>query len=158
MQEKHRYLSLDKIHSSFIFYHLVIVQSLSHVWLFVTSWTVACKASLSFTISLSLLRFISTESVTLKEERKRPSWLNLENKGKKLHLTFPVNLDYMPACTFSELWTMCLVAMGLTYLWPNWPPRLINTRFHTKISHHQKECNNPLCSQSPLWSLWHLLV
>ena len=30
---------------------LVVVQSLSHVWLFVTPWTVACQTSLSFTIS-----------------------------------------------------------------------------------------------------------
>ena len=33
---------------------------------------------------------------------------------------------------------MCLVAMVITYLWPNWPPRLINTRLNTKISHRQK--------------------
>ena len=32
------------------------VQSLSHVLLFATPWTVACQASLSFTISQSLLR------------------------------------------------------------------------------------------------------
>ena len=49
-----------------------------------------------------------------------------------------------PSCTCSELWTMCLAAMGITYLRPNWPPGLINTRFHTKISRHQKECNDPL--------------
>ena len=35
----------------------VAVQSLSHVWLFATPWTAACQASLSFTISWSLLRF-----------------------------------------------------------------------------------------------------
>ena len=39
------------------------VQLLSHVWLFVTSWTAAHLASLSFTISKSLLKFISIESV-----------------------------------------------------------------------------------------------
>ena len=44
-------------------YILVIVQSLSCVWLFVTPWTAACQASLSFTISQSLLKLISTESV-----------------------------------------------------------------------------------------------
>ena len=43
---------------------------------------------------------------------------------------------------------MCLVAMEIAYLRQNRPPRLINTRFHTKISHCQKDCNNPLCSQS----------
>ena len=39
------------------------VQLLSHVWLFVTSWTAAHLASLSFTISQSLLKFMSIESV-----------------------------------------------------------------------------------------------
>ena len=39
------------------------VQSLSHVRLFVTPWTAAHQASLSFTISLSLLKLMSIESV-----------------------------------------------------------------------------------------------
>ena len=39
------------------------VQLLSRVWLFATPWTVACQASPSFTISLSLLKLTSTESV-----------------------------------------------------------------------------------------------
>ena len=39
----------------------VVVQSLSHVWLFATPWTAACQASLSFTISWSLLRLMSIE-------------------------------------------------------------------------------------------------
>ena len=42
---------------------IVVVQSLSHVWLFVTPWTAARQASLSLTISLSLLKLISIESV-----------------------------------------------------------------------------------------------
>ena len=36
---------------------------LSHVWLFVTPWTAACQAPLSFTISRSLLKFMSVELV-----------------------------------------------------------------------------------------------
>ena len=39
------------------------VQLLSHVWLFLTPWTAACQASLSFTISQSLLTLMSVESV-----------------------------------------------------------------------------------------------
>ena len=39
------------------------VQSLSHVRLFVTSWITACQASLFFTISWSLLKLMSIESV-----------------------------------------------------------------------------------------------
>ena len=38
-------------------------QSLSHVQLFATPWTVAFQASLSFTISQSLLKFMSIKSV-----------------------------------------------------------------------------------------------
>ena len=41
----------------------VIARSLSHVQLFVTPWTVAHQASLSHTISLSLLKLMSIESV-----------------------------------------------------------------------------------------------
>ena len=39
------------------------VQSLSHVRLFVTPWTAACQASLSFTNSRSLLKLMSFELV-----------------------------------------------------------------------------------------------
>ena len=39
------------------------VQLLSCVWIFVTPWTMACQASLSFTISWSLLKLMSIELV-----------------------------------------------------------------------------------------------
>ena len=39
------------------------VQSLSHVWLFVTPWIAACQASLSITNSWSSLKLTSIESV-----------------------------------------------------------------------------------------------
>ena len=42
---------------------LVPVQSVSYVQLFVTPWTAAHQASLSFTISQSLLKFMSIGSV-----------------------------------------------------------------------------------------------
>ena len=43
-------------------YSYVIVQSLSHVQLFVTPWTAARQAYLSFTISRSLVKLMSIES------------------------------------------------------------------------------------------------
>ena len=43
----------------------IVVQSLSHVWLCVTLWTKTCQVSLTFTISQSLLKFMSIESVIL---------------------------------------------------------------------------------------------
>ena len=42
---------------------VVVVQSLSCVKLFATQWTTTRQASLSFTISQSLLKLMSTESV-----------------------------------------------------------------------------------------------
>ena len=45
-------------------YENITIQSLSCVWLFVTPWTIACQASLSFTMFWSLLKLMSIESVT----------------------------------------------------------------------------------------------
>ena len=51
----------------FISYHLILcryeVLIISHVQLFTTSWTATHQASLSFTISQNLLKFMSFESV-----------------------------------------------------------------------------------------------
>ena len=47
----------------FKFYHIVAVQSLSPVQLFAIPWTAACQASPSFTISQSLPKLMSIESV-----------------------------------------------------------------------------------------------
>ena len=49
----------------FLFFSLcvAVVQSLSYVLLFVTAWTAACQTSLSFTISWSLLKLMSVESM-----------------------------------------------------------------------------------------------
>ena len=52
--------ALEKLVSLVSFHLLVVVQSLGGVWLFVTPWTAACQASLSFTISKSLLKLMSS--------------------------------------------------------------------------------------------------
>ena len=50
----------------------VVFQLLSHIWLFATPWTPAQKASLSFTISLSLLKRMSIELMMTLVGMKRP--------------------------------------------------------------------------------------
>ena len=50
-------------YSPFVLLQFSSVQSLSHVWLFVTPWIAARQASLSTTDSWSLLKFMSIESV-----------------------------------------------------------------------------------------------
>ena len=42
-----------------LYAYFLLVQSLSYVQLFTTSWTAACQASLSFTVSRSLLKLMS---------------------------------------------------------------------------------------------------
>ena len=42
-----------------------VVQSVSRVQLFATSWTEACQASLLFTISQSLLKLMSIEAILI---------------------------------------------------------------------------------------------
>ena len=54
---------LWKIHS--IYVSVVVAESLNCVWLFVTPWTVAHQASLSFTISWNMLKFMFVELVML---------------------------------------------------------------------------------------------
>ena len=44
---------------------LFCVQSSSHIQIFAIPWTAACQASLSFTISQSLLKLISIESIII---------------------------------------------------------------------------------------------
>ena len=44
-----------------LLYCLVVVQSLNHDQLFMTPWTAACQAYLSFTISQSLFKLMSIE-------------------------------------------------------------------------------------------------
>ena len=44
---------------------VVIVQLLNHVWFFANPWTAACQVPLSSTISWSLLKLMSVESVML---------------------------------------------------------------------------------------------
>ena len=50
-----------KLYNFIIF--VVVIQSLSHVWLLMILWSTAVQASLSFTTSRSLLKFMSIESL-----------------------------------------------------------------------------------------------
>ena len=48
-----------------MYLYTIVVHLLSHAQLFITLWTAACQAPLSFTVSWSLLRFMSIESMML---------------------------------------------------------------------------------------------
>ena len=65
----------------------IVVQSRSRVWLIVNSWTAAHQASLFFTISQSLLKLMSIESVMLSNHLILHSNLG-ENQGLCLKVLF----------------------------------------------------------------------
>ena len=59
-------MTLDKVNLPFFHFKdtiAIVFHMLSHVQFFVTPWTAACHTSLSFTISLNLLKLMSIESV-----------------------------------------------------------------------------------------------
>ena len=69
----------------------LVVHSLSRVWLFMTPWTAASPAALSFTVSQSLLTPLSDESVMpcnhlILCDSSSPSALNISQSG-----SFPVS-------------------------------------------------------------------
>ena len=55
---------------------IIVVQLLSHLRLFATLWTAASQASLSFTISQSLLKFMSIELIMTMRLHISPSGLS----------------------------------------------------------------------------------
>ena len=59
------FVDISKLIQVYMERQFVVVQSLSHVWLFETPWPAAHQASLSFIISLNLLRLMSIELVML---------------------------------------------------------------------------------------------
>ena len=78
--------------SSFYSKIIIVVQLLSHFRLFVTPWTAALQASLSFTISLSLLKFMSMESVMPSNHlltRPSPPAFNLSQHQRLFPMSWP---------------------------------------------------------------------
>ena len=62
--ERYLYKTLCVCMCIYMYIQFSSIQSLSHVWLFVTPWTAARQASLSITKSQSLLKLMSIELVT----------------------------------------------------------------------------------------------
>ena len=71
---------------------VVAVQLLSHVWVFVTPWTIALQVPLSFTISQSLLRFMpshplsspSPPALSLSQHQGLFQWVSSSHQVAKL--------------------------------------------------------------------------
>ena len=88
----------------------VLVQSLSHVQLFVTLWTAAHQASLSSTISWSLLELMSIDSVVLSNHLILYHPLLLPSR-------FPASGSF-PVCQFFASGGQCIGASASASILP----------------------------------------
>ena len=76
----------------------------SHVWFFATLWTAACQASLSFTISHSLLKLMSIESV-MPSNLLLPSIfpsIRVFSNESALHIRWPKHWSFSFNISFSD--------------------------------------------------------
>ena len=99
-------------------YRIVVVQSLSHVQLFVTPWTAACQASLCFTISWNLPKLISIDSsrAFALAPRRHLDWHLAAGKSSHAQRGSAVGQPGRQACrpaTWSS-WRACSCESGLT--------------------------------------------
>ena len=90
---------------------LIVVQSLSHVWLFVTPWSAAHQASLSFTISWSLLRLSTYNFMWFDLEYHKPSRASLTSRSSHIYCSsshmWPISQINIIYYTLAGSWLYC---------------------------------------------------
>ena len=72
-------LEIFKLNGGFPSVVAIVVQSVSHAQSFATPWTAVHQASLSITLSQSLLKFVSIESLMLSDRLILPGGSVLKN-------------------------------------------------------------------------------
>ena len=147
------------------------VQSLSHIWLFVTPWTAAQQASLSITNSQSLLKLTSVESgmpsnhlilchPLLLLPSILPSIRVFSNKSV-LHIRWPKYWSFSFSISSSNE-DSGLISFRMDWLdllavdlgWTNAhsvakPSHAATKHVHTVTKWHIQECSQPLTLNSP---------
>ena len=110
---------------------------LSHVQLFVTPWTAACQASLSFTLSQSLLTFMSVESVLLSNHLilccplvLLPSFIRVFSNESALHIRWPKYWSFSFSISPSNEYS------GLISFRIDWFDLLVQGSLESLLQHH----------------------
>ena len=130
----------------------VVIQSLSLVCLFATPWTAACQASLSFTISWSLLKLMVIESVMpsnhLIMSPFSPPAFNLSQHQVFFPMSwlFPSDGESIGASTSSSVLPMNLQALQELNI-------QINYAIFKKIAASSEHLTNNLLHDLFLWDL-----
>ena len=134
-------------------YLVVVDQSLSHIWLFVTSWTAALQVSLPFTISLSLLKLCQWCHPTISfSVTPSPPALNLSQphglfNESALRIRWPTIGTSTSVLPMNILDLFPLGLADLIFLLSKGIPRVLS---NTAAQKHQF-----FSTQPPLWSDCH---
>ena len=121
----------------------VVVQSVSRVQLFVTPWTAAYQVPLSFTISQSLLKFMSFESVTLSNNLIFCCLLLLplvfpSIRGFSKELALPIRWPKFWGISFSN--SLSNEYSGLIFFWIDWLDLLaVQETLKHLLQHHNSK-------------------
>ena len=139
---------------------VVVVQSLNRVQFFGTLWTVACKAPLSYTISQSLLKFTSTESMMLFNHLYSATLFSFclqsfsASRSSPMHWLFLSDGQSIGASgseSVPSINSQCWFPLGLTCLIPLLSKGLSRVFFSSTIQKHLF-----FSAQSSLWSNSHI--
>ena len=126
------------------------VQSLSHVWLFVTPWAAACQASLSVTNSWSLLTLMSIESVMPSNHLIlcRPFLLlpsifpsiRVFSSESVLHIRWPKYWSFTFSISLSNEY-LGMISFGI-----NWFDLAVQGTLKSLLQHHSSKASILWCS------------
>ena len=138
-------------HPFFLFVVGVAVQSLSRVWLAATPWSAALQASLSFTISQSLLRLMSIESVMPSNHLIlcRPLLLlpSIFPSIRVFSNESALRIRWLKDYSFNVSISPSNEYSGLIYFWIDWPdlPAVQGT-LKSLLQHHSSKASVLSCS------------
>ena len=139
---------------------VVVVQSLNCAQFFGTLWSVACKAPLTSTISQSLLKFMSTESMMLSNHLLSAAPFSFccqsfsASRSSPMHWLFPSggqSIGASGSASVPQINSQCWFPLGLASLIPLLSKGLSRVFFSSTIQKHQV-----FSAQSSLWSNSHI--
>jgi len=156
----------------------VVIQSLSHVRFFATPWAAARQASLSFTISWSLLKLLSIESVMpsnhlilcrplLLPPSIFPSIRVFSNESV-IHISWPkywnFSFSFSPSNEYSGLISFRTDWFGVSRIFSSttmWKHQFFgvwsHSHIHTWLRENHSFGSRPLSAKRCLWLLIHCL-
>ena len=130
---------------------LLFFQSLSHFWIYATPWTAAPQASLSFTISQSVLELMSIESVMPSKH------LILCRPLLLLPPSFPVSESFPVSRPFPSGGPICLKLSLWKFSWRcKTNPQEASRESHMTVSSWQLGMEVASSGLSPCWGEWKL--